>query len=141
MIFRIKTSAGFGRPFELNGLVGTIPPGEYTIHVKIDDSQTFIEQITQINLSPSSGLRLQSGSTSMRPAMTQIETKCKPFGQALSSDILEEVLTDPMVCLILDPDIITNDTPQVYHYAPEISECDTKPVTQILHEEGVWIAR
>lgn len=110
MTTAIKTTAVFLRPFQLPSFNETLPPGEYEIESQLLEPVDWIEPGTWtssvlVHLHPRTshpGL-----SRTLTVPLVELEhavAKDKLTGKALTDYFLEEMLSDPMICLVMQAD-------------------------------------
>lgn len=110
MTTSIKTTAVFLRPFELPSFNETLPPGEYEIETTILGPVDWIEPGTWtssvlIHLKPrTSHPGLSRTLTVPLAELENAVAKDKLTGKALTDFFLEEMLADPMICLVMQAD-------------------------------------
>lgn len=110
MTSSIKTTAVFLRPFELPSFNETLTPGEYDIETQILEPVDWIEPGTWtssvlIHLKPrTSHPGLSRTLTVPLADLEDAVAKDKLTGKALTDFFLEELLSDPMICLVMQAD-------------------------------------
>ncbi len=110
MTASIKTTAVFLRAFELPSFNETLPAGEYDIETKILEPVDWIDPGTWtssvlIHLKPR--ISHPGLSRTLTVPLAELEhavAKDKLTGKALTEFFLEEMLADPMVCLVMQAD-------------------------------------
>lgn len=115
MTSRIKTTAVFLQPFELTSFDEVLPAGDYEIETELMDPVDWIEPgrwtaSVLVHLKPRMshpGLvrTLTIPLTELEDAMA----KDKLSGKALTDYFLEEMLNDPMICLVMQADGVSED--------------------------------
>lgn len=115
MTSRIRTTAIFLQPFELASFDEVLPAGEYEIETELVDPVDWIEPG---NWTASVLVHLQSRashpglSRTLAVPLTELEdamAKDKLSGKALTDYFLEEMLSDPMICLVMQADGVSED--------------------------------
>ncbi len=115
MTLRIRTTAVFLQPFELVSFDEVLPAGEYEIETELLEPVDWIEPgkwtaSVLVHLQPRAshpGL-----SRTLTVPLTELEdaiAKDKLSGKALTDYFLEEMLSDPMVCLVMQADGVSED--------------------------------
>lgn len=115
MTSRIKTTAVFLQPFELASFDEVLPAGDYEIETELVDPVDWIEPgiwtaSVLVHLKPQTshpGL-----SRTLTVPLTELENaiaKDKLSGKALTDYFLEEMLADPMVCLVMQADGVSEE--------------------------------
>ena len=115
MTSRIRTTAVFLQPFELASFDEVLPPGDYEIETELMDPVDWIEPgswtaSVLVHLKPRTshpGL-----SRTLTVPLTELENaiaKDKLSGKALTDYFLEEMLADPMICLVMQADGVSED--------------------------------
>lgn len=113
MISSIKTTAVFLRPFELPSFNESLPPGEYDIETEILEPLDTIDLGTWtssvlIHLKPQLSHPGLSRTLSVPLAELQHAVAMdKLTGKPLKDFFLEEMLADPMICLVMQADGVT----------------------------------
>ena len=115
MTSRIKTTAVFLQPFELTSFDEVLPAGDYEIETELMDPVDWIEPgrwtaSVLVHLKPRMshpGLvrTLTIPLTELEDAMA----KDKLSGKALTDYFLEEMLNDPMICLVMQAYGVSED--------------------------------
>ena len=115
MTSRIRTTAVFLQPFELASFDEVLPAGDYEIETEFMDPVDWIEPgswtaSVLVHLKPRTshpGL-----ARTLTVPLTELENaiaKDKLSGKALTDYFLEEMLTDPMICLVMQADSVSED--------------------------------
>lgn len=116
---RIKATAVFCQPFELKHLNEVLPAGEYQIEAEVFDPVDCLEPsvLVHLHVRPSHpGL-----SRTLTIPLVDLDyavAKDKLTGKALTDHFLEEMLSDPMICLVMQADGISEAELRRYHYRP-----------------------
>ena len=115
MTSRIRTTAVFLRPFKLESFDEVLPSGDYEIETELLDPVDWIEPgnwtaSVLVHLQPRAshpGL-----SRTLTVPLTELEdaiAKDKLSGKALTDYFLEEMLADPMICLVMQADGVSEE--------------------------------
>lgn len=115
MTYQIRTTAIFLRPFELAGFDEVLPAGEYELQTELLDPVDWIEpgswtSSVLVHLHPRKshpGL-----SRTLTVPLSELEhalAKDKLTGKALTDFFLEEMLSDPMICLVMQADGVSEE--------------------------------
>lgn len=115
MTSTMRTTAVFLQPFELEGFDEVLPAGEYQIETELIDRVDWIEPDTWassvlVHLHPRAshpGL-----SRTLTVPLNDLEhaiAQDKLTGKALKDYFLEELLSDPMICLVMRADGVTDE--------------------------------
>ena len=114
MTSSIRTTAVFLRPFKLESFEEVLPSGDYEIETELLDPVDWIEPgnwtaSVLVHLQPRAshpGL-----SRTLTVPLTELEdaiAKDKLSGKALTDYFLEEMLDDPMICLVVQADGVSD---------------------------------
>ena len=115
MTSRIRTTAVFLQPFEIASFDEVLPAGDYEIETELMDPVDWIEPgswtaSVLVHLKPRTShpglLR------TLTVPLTELEdaiAKDKLSGKALTDYFLEEMLADPMICLVMQSDGVSED--------------------------------
>jgi hypothetical protein len=117
----IKTTAVFLKPFRLDSFDEVLPAGEYLIETQLLDPVDWIDPgdwtaSVLVHLQPHAshpGL-----SRTLTVPLTELEravAEHKLSGKALLEFFLEEMLADPMICLVMQADGVTEDEFRACH--------------------------
>lgn len=115
MTYTIKTTAIFLQPFELASFNEIIPAGEYEIETELLDSADGIEPASWtssvlVHLNPrASHPGLVRSLTVPLAELERAIAKDKLTGKALTDYFLEEMLADPMICLVMRADGVSEE--------------------------------
>ncbi|WP_320179189.1 hypothetical protein [Roseovarius pacificus] len=115
MTYIIKTTAVFLHPFELASFNEIIPAGEYEIETELFDSANGIEPTSWtssvlVHLNPrASHPGLARTLTVPLAELERAIVQDKLTGKALTDYFLEEMLTDPMICLVMRADGVSEE--------------------------------
>lgn len=115
MTSRIRTTAVFLRPFSLESFDEVLPAGDYEIETELLDPVDWIEPgnwtaSVLVHLQPRAshpGL-----SRTLTVPLTELEdaiAKDKLSGKALTDFFLERMLADPMICLVMQADGVSEE--------------------------------
>jgi hypothetical protein len=110
MTSRIRTTAVLLQPFELASFDEVLPAGEYEIETELLDPVDWIEPgnwtaSVLVHLQPrSSHPGLSRTLTVPLPELEDAIAKDKLSGKALTDYFLEQMLADPMICLVMQAD-------------------------------------
>lgn len=115
MTSRIRTTAVFLQPFELESFDEVLPAGDYEIETELLDPVDWIEPgswtaSVLVHLKPRTshpGL-----ARTLTVPLTELEdaiAKDKLSGKALTDYFLEEMLADPMICLVMQADGVSEE--------------------------------
>lgn len=112
---KIKTTAVFLQPFELEGFNEVLPAGEYEIEIETSASLDCIEtekwsSSVQVNLLPR--VSYPGLSRALIVPLAELESaiaKDKLTGKSLTDFFLEEMLADPMICLVMQADGVSQE--------------------------------
>lgn len=115
MSSRIRTTAIFLQPFELESFDEVLPAGDYEIETELLDPVDWIEPgnwtaSVLVHLQPRKshpGL-----SRTLTVPLAELEhaiAKDKLSGKALTDYFLEEMLADPMICLVMQADGVSEE--------------------------------
>ena len=115
MTSKIRTTAIFVQPFELANFDEVLPAGEYEIETELMDPVDWIEPgswtaSVLVHLKPRTshpGL-----SRTLTVPLIELEdaiAKDKLSGKALTDFFLERMLADPMICLVMQADGVSED--------------------------------
>lgn len=115
MTSRIRTTAVFLQPFELAGFDEVLPAGDYEIETELMDPVDWIEPgnwtaSVLVHLQPRAshpGL-----SRTLTVPLTELEdaiAKDKLSGKALTDFFLERMFADPMICLVMRADGVSEE--------------------------------
>ena len=120
----IKTTAVFLRPFQLPSFNEILPPGEYEIETQLLEPLDWIEPGTWtssvlVRLHPrASHPGLNRTLTVPLAELEHAVAKDKMTGKALTDFFLEEMLADPMTCLVMQADGVAEQDLRAL-YAPQ----------------------
>jgi len=115
MTYIIKTTAVFLHPFELASFNEIIPAGEYEIETELFDSANGIEPTSWtssvlVHLNPrASHPGLARTLTVPLAELERAIVQDKLTGKALTDYFLEEMLADPMICLVMRADGVSEE--------------------------------
>ena len=129
MTSKIRTTAVFLQPFELASFNEVLPAGEYEIETELLDPNDWIEPgswaaSVLVHLQPRAahpGL-----SRTLTVPLTELEeaiVKDKLSGKALTDHFLEEMLADPMICLVMQADGVSAEDMRGLYAGKTGSEC------------------
>ena len=115
MTSRIRTTAVFLQPFKLAGFDEVLPAGDYEIETELMDPVDWIEPgnwtaSVLMHLKPRASHPGLSRTLSV--PLSDLEdaiAKDKLSGKALKDYFLEEMLADPMICLVMQADGVSED--------------------------------
>ncbi|MGC9457880.1 MAG: hypothetical protein ACP5DC_10220 [Halothiobacillaceae bacterium] len=115
MTYTIKTTAIFLQPFELASFNEIMPAGEYEIETEVLDPADGIEPeswtssvLVHLN-PPASHPGLSRTLTVPLAELERAIAKDKLTGKALTDYFLEEMLADPMICLVMQADGVSEE--------------------------------
>ena len=115
MTSRVRTTAVFLQPFELASFDEVLPAGDYEIETELMDPVDWIEPgswtaSVLVHLKPRT---LHPGlSRTLTVPLTELQdaiAKDKLSGKALTDYFLEEMLADPMICLVMQADGVSEE--------------------------------
>ncbi|WP_212770015.1 hypothetical protein [Thalassovita mangrovi] len=115
MTYTIKTTAIFLQPFELASFNEIIPAGEYEIETEVLNPADGIEpegwtSSVLVHLNPrASHPGLSRTLTVPLAELEQAVAKDKLTGKGLTNYFLEEMLADPMICLVMRADGVSEE--------------------------------
>ncbi|SFS14007.1 hypothetical protein [Yoonia litorea] len=124
MTSSIKTTVVFLHPFRLESFNETLPAGEYDIETEVGVTLNLIESdkwtsSVIVHLHPrASHPGLSRELTVPLVALETAIAKDKLSGKALTDYILEEMLADPMICLMMEADGVDEADLRKF-YAPQ----------------------
>lgn len=123
----IKTTAIFLKPFELGSFNETLPAGEYELETSLLDPADWIEPgswtaSVLVHLHPrTSHPGLARTLTVPLAELERAIAKDKLTGKTLTEYFLEEMLTDPMIRLVMQADGVSEtDFREVYSMSPAL---------------------
>lgn len=115
MTSRVRTTAVFLQPFELASFDEVLPAGDYEIETELMDPVDWIEpgnwkasvlvHLQQLASHPGLSRTLTVPLTELEDAIA----KDKLSGKALTDYFLEEMLADPMICLVMQADGVSEE--------------------------------
>ena len=114
MTSRIRTTAVFPQPFEIASFDEELPAGDYEIETEFMDPVDWIEPgnwkaSVLVHLKPRTSRPDLSRTLTL--SLTELEgvvAKDKLSGKALTDYFLEEMLDDPMICLVVQADGVSD---------------------------------
>lgn len=115
MTLKIKTKAVFHQPFELNRFNEVLPAGEYEIESELLDPGAGIEPgnwaaSVLVHLHPRASHPGLARTLTVPLADLDRAIACdKLTGKALTDYFVEEMLADPMICLVMQADGVTEE--------------------------------
>ena len=128
MPLTIRTTAVFARPFRLADFDEVLPAGEYELETELLDQVDAVERgdwtsSVLVHLHPrESHPGLSRTLTVTLAELEKAVAKDKLTGKALTEYFLEEMLADPMVCLVMQADGVSEEEiRRLYSSHPEAS--------------------
>lgn len=115
MTSRIRTTAVFLHPFELASFDEVLPAGDYEIETELMDPVDWIEPgswtaSVLVHLKPrASHPGLSRTLTVPLTDLQDANAKDKLSGKALTDFFLEQMLADPMICLVMQADGVSQE--------------------------------
>ena len=115
MTSRIRTTAVFLKPFDLARFDEVLPAGDYEIETELLDPVDWIEPgswtaSVLVHLKPRT--THPDLARTLTVPLTELEdtlAKDKRSGKALKDFLLEQMLADPMICLVMQADGVSDE--------------------------------
>jgi len=117
----LETTAIFLKEFAVPGLSEVLPPGEYVVQVELQAPPGHADPgrwkaSVQVKLHPTPGSAALSRTLTISLAdLEHALAKDKLSGRPLADFVLEEMLADPMVCLFMKSDGVTEEDMRRLH--------------------------
>lgn len=115
MTSRIRTTAVLLQPFELASFDEVLPAGDYEIETELMDPVDWIEPgswTASVLVHLKSRASHPGLSRTLTVPLTELEdamAKDKLSGRALTDYFLEQMLADPMICLVMQADGVSDE--------------------------------
>ena len=142
MTSRIRTTAVFLQPFELASFDEVLPAGDYEIETELMDPVDWIEPgswtaSVLVHLKPRAshpGL-----ARTLTVPLTELEdaiAKDKLSGKALTDFFLERMLADPMICLVMQADGVSEEEMRGLYAGKVFTRSESSEVSPEPHQDA-----